>query len=195
MFLLYPRCSIYLRQNRNVNFYEASLIIFFFLLILLLADRHSTIWHIPYSVLSNRYTYINKGVLCVCRMSFADFASTFTSLELVHVGPDDWLRERALHAKRPWRAVLARRRWRTGYNAGGPPSCTGETPTPCQHLSSRCPSLPAFLPSFAPIAVRSLARTSSLTTSRLSFLGRSHLASRCHTTTPYKSSTSKQSCA
>lgn len=66
MFLLYPRCSIYLRQNRNVNFYEASLIIFFFLLILLLADRHSTIWHIPYSVLSNRYTYINKSVLCVC---------------------------------------------------------------------------------------------------------------------------------
>ena len=28
----------------------------------------------------------------------------------------------ALHSKRPWRAVLARRRWRSGYNAGGSPS-------------------------------------------------------------------------
>lgn len=59
------------------------------------------------------------------RMSFVEFARAFNTLELVHVGPDDWMRERALHAKRPWRAVLARRRWRTGYNAGGPPRCTG----------------------------------------------------------------------
>ncbi|CAG0918939.1 unnamed protein product [Notodromas monacha] len=29
--------------------------------------------------------------------------------------------EPALHSKRPWRAVLARRRWRIGYNAGGGP--------------------------------------------------------------------------
>ncbi|XP_069361000.1 calpain-2 catalytic subunit-like [Maniola hyperantus] len=54
-------------------------------------------------------------------MSFADFARSFGRLELVHVGPDDWLREPALHAKRPWRAVLARRRWRRGVSAGGPP--------------------------------------------------------------------------
>lgn len=58
-------------------------------------------------------------------MSFNEFALAFSSLELVHVGPDDWLREPALHARRPWRAVLARRRWRTGYNAGGPPDCIG----------------------------------------------------------------------
>ncbi|XP_075980060.1 calpain-9-like isoform X2 [Anticarsia gemmatalis] len=62
-------------------------------------------------------------------MSFGEFAATFGSLELVHVGPDDWLREPALHARRPWRAVLARRRWRTGYNAGGPPACTETTGT------------------------------------------------------------------
>ncbi|XP_028156403.1 calpain-11-like, partial [Ostrinia furnacalis] len=62
-------------------------------------------------------------------MSFAEFAGAFSTLELVHVGPDDWLRERALHARRPWRAVLARRRWRAGYNAGGPPSCTETTGT------------------------------------------------------------------
>lgn len=29
--------------------------------------------------------------------------------------------EPALHSKQPWRAVLARRRWRSGYNAGGGP--------------------------------------------------------------------------
>ncbi|XP_064073538.1 calpain-A-like [Vanessa tameamea] len=56
-------------------------------------------------------------------MSFSDFARSFGRLELVHVGPDDWLSEPALHGKRPWRAVLARRRWRCGYNAGGPPRC------------------------------------------------------------------------
>ncbi|XP_045451558.1 calpain-2 catalytic subunit-like [Melitaea cinxia] len=56
-------------------------------------------------------------------MTFSDFARSFARLELVHVGPDDWLSEPALHGKRPWRAVLARRRWRCGYNAGGPPRC------------------------------------------------------------------------
>ncbi|CAK1550299.1 unnamed protein product [Leptosia nina] len=55
-------------------------------------------------------------------MSFADFARAFGRLELVHVGPDDWLREPSLQSKRAWRAVVARRRWRPGYNAGGPPS-------------------------------------------------------------------------
>ncbi|XP_028042073.1 calpain-9-like isoform X2 [Bombyx mandarina] len=62
-------------------------------------------------------------------MSFPDFARAFTTLVLVHVGPDDWLIEPALHGKRPWRAVLARRRWRRGYNAGGPPSCIETTST------------------------------------------------------------------
>lgn len=59
-------------------------------------------------------------------MSFEDFARHFTQLDLVHVGPDDWMLEPALHSKQPWRAVLARRRWRGGYNAGGGPSYTGK---------------------------------------------------------------------
>ena len=45
----------------------------------------------------------------------------FSHLDLVHIGPDDWMSESALHSKKPWRAVLARRRWRAGYNAGGAP--------------------------------------------------------------------------
>lgn len=70
-----------------------------------------------------------------CRMSFEDFARHFTHLDLVHIGPDDWMSEPALHSKQPWRAVLARRRWRSGYNAGGGPTYTGEqaftnAPTP-----------------------------------------------------------------
>ncbi|RVE40399.1 hypothetical protein evm_014951, partial [Chilo suppressalis] len=60
-------------------------------------------------------------------MSFTEFAREFSSLELVHVGPDDWLREGALRDRRPWRAVLARRRWTPGYNAGGPPAATETT--------------------------------------------------------------------
>lgn len=55
-------------------------------------------------------------------MSFDDFSRHFTQLDLVHIGPDDWMMEGALHSKLPWRAVLARRRWRAGYNAGGGPS-------------------------------------------------------------------------
>ncbi|CAK1586579.1 unnamed protein product [Parnassius mnemosyne] len=54
-------------------------------------------------------------------MPFAEFARAFWRLELVHVGPDEWVREAALRARRPWRLVVARRRWRAGYNAGGPP--------------------------------------------------------------------------
>ncbi|KAJ8915044.1 hypothetical protein NQ315_016019 [Exocentrus adspersus] len=52
-------------------------------------------------------------------MSFDDFSRHFTQLDLVHIGPDDWMMEGAIHSKQPWRAVLARRRWRAGYNAGG----------------------------------------------------------------------------
>jgi hypothetical protein len=44
----------------------------------------------------------------------------------VHIGPDDWMSESALHSKKPWRAVLARRRWRSGYNAGGSPNYIGK---------------------------------------------------------------------
>lgn len=62
-------------------------------------------------------------------MSFEDFSKHFTHLDLVHIGPDDWMNEPALHSKKPWRAVLARRRWRAGYNAGGGPTCLGQLPT------------------------------------------------------------------
>nr|CAD7462333.1 unnamed protein product [Timema tahoe] len=62
-------------------------------------------------------------------MSFEDFARHFTHLDLVHIGPDDWMLEPALHSKQPWRAVLARRRWRSGYNAGGGPGYTDTTAT------------------------------------------------------------------
>ncbi|ODM96584.1 Calpain-B, partial [Orchesella cincta] len=54
-------------------------------------------------------------------MSFVDFVRNFTHLELVHIGPDDWLQEPSLQPRKPWRAVLAKRRWRLGYNAGGGP--------------------------------------------------------------------------
>ncbi|KAG0414122.1 hypothetical protein HPB47_008729, partial [Ixodes persulcatus] len=60
-------------------------------------------------------------------MSFDDFTLNFTHLDLVHIGPDDWMQESALHSKKPWRAVLARRRWRAGYNAGGGPSYSETT--------------------------------------------------------------------
>ena len=65
-------------------------------------------------------------------MSFDDFAKQFSHLDLVHIGPDDWMSEPALHSKKPWRAVLARRRWRSGYNAGGGPSHIGECHVKCQ---------------------------------------------------------------
>lgn len=55
-----------------------------------------------------------------------DFARTFTHLELVHIGPDDWLQEPTLQIRKPWRAVLAKRRWRLGYNAGGGPDYAGK---------------------------------------------------------------------
>ncbi|CAG7820655.1 unnamed protein product, partial [Allacma fusca] len=60
-------------------------------------------------------------------MTFVDFIRNFTHLELVHVGPDDWLQEPALQPRKPWRAVLAKRRWRRGYNAGGGPDCVDTT--------------------------------------------------------------------
>lgn len=67
-------------------------------------------------------------------MSFEDFATSFSQLELVHVGPDDWLLEPALQDKRPWRAVLARRRWRRGHNAGGAPGGPHAASNPHFHV-------------------------------------------------------------
>ncbi|XP_060804911.1 calpain-9 isoform X2 [Amyelois transitella] len=67
-------------------------------------------------------------------MSFAEFSARFARLELVHVGPDDWLREPALRTRRPWRAVLARRRWRRGYNAGGPSDAPTARANPHFHV-------------------------------------------------------------
>ena len=60
-------------------------------------------------------------------MAFDDFAKQFSHLDLVHIGPDDWMSEPSLQSKKPWRAVLARRRWRSGYNAGGSPSYVDTT--------------------------------------------------------------------
>ena len=42
-------------------------------------------------------------------MAFDDFAKQFSHLDLVHIGPDDWMSEPSLQSKKPWRAVLARR--------------------------------------------------------------------------------------
>ncbi|KAJ0174908.1 hypothetical protein K1T71_010016 [Dendrolimus kikuchii] len=67
-------------------------------------------------------------------MSFEEFAASFGRLELVHVGPDDWVAEAALRARRPWRAVLARRRWRRGHNAGGPPRAPTAHANPHFHV-------------------------------------------------------------
>jgi hypothetical protein len=81
-------------------------------------------------------------------MSFEDFARHFTHLDLVHIGPDDWMSEPALHSKQPWRAVLARRRWRSGYNAGGGPTYTGKqssTPTLAPRSIKRLYRVEVFL--------------------------------------------------
>jgi len=76
-------------------------------------------------------------------MAFDDFAKQFSHLDLVHIGPDDWMSEPSLQSKKPWRAVLARRRWRSGYNAGGSPSYIDTTSmNPQFHIQiPRSPSL------------------------------------------------------
>ena len=76
-------------------------------------------------------------------MAFDDFAKQFSHLDLVHIGPDDWMSEPSLQSKKPWRAVLARRRWRTGYNAGGSPAYIDTTSmNPQFHIQiPRSPSL------------------------------------------------------
>lgn len=76
-------------------------------------------------------------------MAFDDFAKQFSHLDLVHIGPDDWMSEPSLQSKKPWRAVLARRRWRSGYNAGGSPTYIDTTSmNPQFHIQiPRSPSL------------------------------------------------------
>lgn len=53
-------------------------------------------------------------------MSVPEFLLRFTVIWLAHIGPDDWALEPALHSRSPWRAALAFRQWRAGFNAGGP---------------------------------------------------------------------------
>ncbi|XP_026745234.1 calpain-11-like isoform X2 [Trichoplusia ni] len=85
-------------------------------------------------------------------MSFNDFVQSFSELELVHVGPDDWLLEPALQTRRPWRAVLARRRWRRGYNAGGPPGAptAAANPTFAVQLPAKCHVVVSVTQQYAP---------------------------------------------
>lgn len=59
-------------------------------------------------------------------MSVPEFLQRFTMIWLAHIGPDDWAIEAALHSRSPWRAALAFRQWRAGFNAGGPHKCIGK---------------------------------------------------------------------
>ncbi|XP_071546389.1 calpain-9-like [Panulirus ornatus] len=89
--------------------------------------RNGLVTQHAYSVTGLARVRSKLGETPLVRMAFEDFARHFTHLDLVHVGPDDWMNEPALHSKKPWRAVLARRRWRAGYNAGGGPHHTETT--------------------------------------------------------------------
>lgn len=62
-------------------------------------------------------------------MAVPDFLQRFTVIWLAHIGPDDWAIEPALHTRFPWRAALAFRHWRLGFNAGGPHRCAETTAT------------------------------------------------------------------
>lgn len=53
------------------------------------------------------------------RMSLIDFSSTFTTLEVCHLTPECWQYESSIHHRTTWKAALAHRQWRRGYNAGG----------------------------------------------------------------------------
>lgn len=88
-------------------------------------------------------------------MSLAELRASCAALVLVHVGPDDWVREPALRDRAPWRAVLARRRWRRGYNAGGPPSAPTAGANPQFHLrvpgtAGKCHALVALAQRYCP---------------------------------------------
>lgn len=58
-------------------------------------------------------------------MSVPEFLQRFSVIWLAHIGPDDWALEPALHSRSPWRAALAFRQWRAGFNAGGPHKSIG----------------------------------------------------------------------
>lgn len=60
------------------------------------------------------------------RMSVPEFLQRFSVIWLAHIGPDDWALEPALHTRSPWRAALAFRQWRAGFNAGGPHKSIGK---------------------------------------------------------------------
>jgi Calpain large subunit, domain III len=62
-------------------------------------------------------------------MSVPEFLTRFIVIWLAHIGPDDWALEPALHTRVPWRAALAVRQWREGFNAGGPHKCIETTST------------------------------------------------------------------
>ncbi|KAL4714281.1 hypothetical protein ACJJTC_009633, partial [Scirpophaga incertulas] len=86
-------------------------------------------------------------------VSFEELARSLRWLELVHVGPDDWAREPALRDRRPWRAALARRRWRPGFNDGGPPSAETTGINPQFHVQvcgARCHAVVALAQRYRP---------------------------------------------
>ena len=64
-------------------------------------------------------------VVVVHRMAVPEFLQRFSVIWLAHIGPDDWALETGLHSRTPWRAALAFRSWRAGFNAGGPYKCVG----------------------------------------------------------------------
>lgn len=72
-------------------------------------------------------------------MSVQEFLSRFIVIWLAHIGPDDWALEPALHTRAPWRAAMAIRQWRTGFNAGGPHKCV-ETCSTNPQFRIRVPS-------------------------------------------------------
>lgn len=61
------------------------------------------------------------------RMAVPEFLQRFSVIWLAHIGPEDWSLETGLHSRTPWRAALAFRQWRAGFNAGGPHKCIGKT--------------------------------------------------------------------
>ncbi|KAJ8299094.1 hypothetical protein KUTeg_023154 [Tegillarca granosa] len=62
---------------------------------------------------------ISPGVIEDGEMSLIDFSSTFTTLEVCHLTPECWQYESSIHHRTTWKAALAHRQWRRGYNAGG----------------------------------------------------------------------------
>lgn len=71
------------------------------------------------------YVFIVYIIVVVHRMAVPEFLQRFSVIWLAHIGPDDWALETGLHSRTPWRAALAFRSWRAGFNAGGPYKCVG----------------------------------------------------------------------